>query len=273
MLHLLQTRDPMKNVSAPATRPIALKVEKHDRQLALMGFLASIMLGAIFILGSCKGNSSSAPAHTSLNQTTATVRPKGCPELDVIKASMTRGGFGTTATWKVRFKNTSTNAVGNLHYKTTYFAETGKVVGIGGESNTDRDSTLYRRIEPNNTRELEIDDGFINAQAVTADFKLTDCEIIVEPKPELPAALEPSQSQRDRVAKKLSARDRGIWFRAEGKTLVETTNNGLSSDENAAVTKETWVDDAELRHSLRSFGFIRLKLETDDGQTFSWELR
>jgi len=45
--------------------------------------------------------------------------------LKVLSSNWEKGGFGTVALWKVTFYNRSDKPVGNIKYRTAYFAETG----------------------------------------------------------------------------------------------------------------------------------------------------
>ena len=231
--------------------------------------LSIVML--LFSLGSCTNDRSAAEKSVGISGVTqmATAQRVGCPELQVLSANIKRDGFGSMSNWKVRFKNTSKDPVGNLQYRTSYFAETGVRVGVGGKS-TPGGTPIYSRIEAGTTRDLQINDGLLDSQAITGRFELTDCEIL-GPKPPIPKAAGPSQAVRNSAAKRLS--DGRMIFLAEGTTLVVTmADDRMTPDQNAELTKAGFIDDKEARLALQSFGFTRLRLE-NGGRTFTWDTR
>jgi hypothetical protein len=91
--------------------------------------------------------------------------------LEVADFKWSTGGFGSVGILKVTFKNRSTKPVGNIVYKTEYKAETGLVVSRGS-------GVIAKVIGPNETRTIEVNDGFINSQSDTANFNIVSWQFV-----------------------------------------------------------------------------------------------
>lgn len=108
-------------------------------------------------------------------------QPTAAPTLDrnlleVVKSDWQRGGFDTVAIWKVTFRNKSDRPIGNIKYRTRYYAETGAVVDKGGVDSLISKDTLQKVIKPGQTRTIEVNDGFINDESDTATFEVVSWE-------------------------------------------------------------------------------------------------
>jgi hypothetical protein len=161
-----------------------------------IGFLALILLcgmcgffGIITDNNKIKNSSFSqvtpTPATLSVDRsptTSLTPYPKGYtvdgkndsppkPELEVLKSTWVKDGFGTVAVWRVTFRNNSDKRIGDIKYETRYFSESGNQVDRGGELGL-ADHTIQKVIEPKKTRTLEVNDGFTHSEAHTANFTL-----------------------------------------------------------------------------------------------------
>jgi hypothetical protein len=82
------------------------------------------------------------------------------------------------ALWEVTFKNRSTKRVGNLKYKTHYYAETGREVDTGGSGSLLQSGIIEKVIEPKSARTIEVNDGFLHQETSTARFELIGWEFI-----------------------------------------------------------------------------------------------
>ena len=143
---------------------------------------------AIFgAIGSQQQSSASAPSPTggssyssSAPASCTTVTP-ACPDfhlLQVVKSSWQKGGFGTVAVWKVTFRNTGKKPVGNIKFRTSYGAETGSEVDKGGTDSLLGKDTLQKVIKPGETRTIEVNDGFVHDEAVSASFSVVSWEYV-----------------------------------------------------------------------------------------------
>lgn len=94
------------------------------------------------------------------------------PQLQKVKATWTKGGFGSVALWKVTIKNNSNSKLGDIKYSTEYTSETGNVVGRGGAGGLLGKDTIEKIVPPKSTRTFEVNDGFINSEAETASFEI-----------------------------------------------------------------------------------------------------
>ena len=91
--------------------------------------------------------------------------------IKVVSQTWERGGFETVALWKVTFHNRSAYPVGNIRYRTEYFAETGAKV--------DSSKNLIQKIiQPHQRRTIEVNDGFMHREAFTANFSIEGWEYI-----------------------------------------------------------------------------------------------
>jgi hypothetical protein len=95
----------------------------------------------------------------------------------VINSKFIISGFGSVALWKVTFENRSNQRIGNLKYRTLYYAETGKQINQGG-TEAILDYTIQKVFEPRSKRTIEINDGFIQKDVVKGTFELVSWETI-----------------------------------------------------------------------------------------------
>ena len=98
--------------------------------------------------------------------------------LEVVSAKWEKDGFGTVAVWRVTFNNRSDKPVGNIKYRTAYFAETGAKVDAGGVDALLGKGLIQKVIPPHQKRTLEINDGFVNNEAHTGKFEVVAWEFI-----------------------------------------------------------------------------------------------
>jgi hypothetical protein len=98
--------------------------------------------------------------------------------LEIVKKNWEKGGFGMISIWNVTFRNRSRKPVGNIRYRTAYYSETRNKVGSGGVDSSAGDYTIQKIILPQSTRTLEINDGYVNDQAVSATFEIVSWEFI-----------------------------------------------------------------------------------------------
>jgi hypothetical protein len=98
--------------------------------------------------------------------------------LRVVNSKFEHNGFGAVAVWTVTFENRSSQRLGNIKYRTKYFAETGKQIDQGGVDALLGEYTIQKVIEPNSTRTLEITDGFIKKDVARGTFELVFWEKI-----------------------------------------------------------------------------------------------
>ena len=98
--------------------------------------------------------------------------------LKVVKSDWSKGGFGTVALWRVTFHNRSGKPVGNIRYRTAYYAETGAQVDKGGVDSILSKGLIQRVIGPRQKRTIEINDGFVNQEAVRGSFSVVSWEYI-----------------------------------------------------------------------------------------------
>lgn len=68
--------------------------------------------------------------------------------------------------------------MGNIKYRTAYFAETGAKVDSGGVDSVLGKDTIQKIIAPHQKRTIEINDGFLNSEAHTARFEIVSLEYI-----------------------------------------------------------------------------------------------
>lgn len=88
-------------------------------------------------------------------------------DIEVVRSSWEKGGFGSVGLWKVRLRNTSKVAsFYDFTYETRYAAPSGTEVSRG-------EGSLLDRLEPGQTKTFEVNDGFINSQAARASFSIT----------------------------------------------------------------------------------------------------
>lgn len=87
--------------------------------------------------------------------------------------------FGV-AVWHITFRNNSDRPISNIAYRTTYWAENEEVVDRGGVDArlSPEVYTIKRVIPPHSKRPLEINDGFVNHEAVRASFEIVSCEFV-----------------------------------------------------------------------------------------------
>lgn len=101
--------------------------------------------------------------------------------LTVVKSTWSTGGFGSVAIWKVTFRSDADWPVGNIVYETNYYSETGNVVDKGGAAGVfGSGKTIQRVIPPGKSRTIEVNDGFLNSQAVSANFRVTAAEFVLD---------------------------------------------------------------------------------------------
>lgn len=96
--------------------------------------------------------------------------------LEVIKRTWSKGGFDLVSIFTVTFRNNTSRPIGNIKYNTDYFAETGEIVTRGGSQSWLGNQLIRRVIPAHSTRTLEINDGFVSDEAVSARFLLASWE-------------------------------------------------------------------------------------------------
>ena len=97
--------------------------------------------------------------------------------LVALKSTWKKGGFDNIAIWTVTFENKTDKPIGNIQYRTAYYAETHAVVDKGGIDAVLRSKNLIQKvIKPHSKRTIEIRDGFLHHEAVTASFEIIDWE-------------------------------------------------------------------------------------------------
>jgi len=137
-------------------------------------FIPLLILGAVVFIGgytSCLGRSDKDTAEKAKD-----ILEKGMAlaSLDVLRSNWRRDGFETVAIWEVTFFNKGDRPVGNIKYKTAYYAETGDTVDRGGGEQ----KTIRKVIMPRQKRTIIINDGFVPHEAHRASFKMVSCEFV-----------------------------------------------------------------------------------------------
>jgi hypothetical protein len=124
-------------------------------------------------------------AEAEANPETPTVEATSTPtrgrwgsdeNLQVLNVTWRRDGFGAVAILTVTFKNCSDSPITNISYDTTYTAENGDVVTRGGTHEFFGVKNVKKVIQPGQTRTIEIDDGFIETEAVHMLFRVARYE-------------------------------------------------------------------------------------------------
>lgn len=91
-------------------------------------------------------------------------------DIEVVRSSWSKGGFGVVAEWSVTLKNTSALVTyADIEYATQYSAPSGTALGKGA-------GRILDILAPGKTRTFNINDGFINSQAGRASFRITGAE-------------------------------------------------------------------------------------------------
>lgn len=92
-------------------------------------------------------------------------------DLDVVRFSWTKSGFGSVATFDVTIKNKSkVAAYGDIEYETTYSAPSGTRVDRGHGS-------IFEVIQPGQTRTFkDLNDAFVHSQASRAGLAIVSAK-------------------------------------------------------------------------------------------------
>ena len=96
--------------------------------------------------------------------------------LRVLSVRWRKGGFDTVSIITVTLKNVSKSPITDLRYDTVYRAENGEVVTKGGTHEFLGVKDVKKVIAPGQTRTIEIDDGFIQSEAVSMSFQIVGYE-------------------------------------------------------------------------------------------------
>ena len=96
--------------------------------------------------------------------------------MEVLKSTWRKGGFDSVALFTATFRNNTNGPIGNIKYNTDYSAETGEVVTKGGSQSWLGKDMIRKVIPAHSSRTLEINDGFIDSEAVHASFQLVSWE-------------------------------------------------------------------------------------------------
>jgi hypothetical protein len=94
------------------------------------------------------------------------------PELEIVKATWKKGGFGAIALWDVTIRNNSDKPLGDIKFRTQYSSETGNIVSKGGVDGVLGKDTIEKVVPPGKTRKFEVNDGFVSDEAHKAGFEL-----------------------------------------------------------------------------------------------------
>jgi|GEM_PF-5829717 len=100
------------------------------------------------------------------------------PELMVTKSAWRKGGFENVALWYVTIKNRTDKKLGDIKFRTAYFSETGNDVGKGGVDGWIGKDTIEKYVPPKSSRTFEVNDGFVNDEAVRGKFEIVSWRVI-----------------------------------------------------------------------------------------------
>jgi hypothetical protein len=98
--------------------------------------------------------------------------------LKVLNVSWHKGGFDTVSILNVTIKNLSKSFIDDIQYDTVYTAETGETVTKGGAHQLFGVKDVKKVVLPGQTRTLEINDGFIDTEAVRVTFQITGYKLL-----------------------------------------------------------------------------------------------
>lgn len=121
------------------------------------------------------GSSNSSPSNVvsnSTNSNSANTNPAAKPDLELVKSTWKKGGFGSVAIWVVTVRNNSNKNLGDIKFRTGYFSETGNKVGRGGVDGLIGKDTIEKIVPAKKTRTFEVNDGFVSDEAETAGFEI-----------------------------------------------------------------------------------------------------
>ena len=178
--------------SSPSAKPVLIIIFSFLGLCGLCGLLSTIAnkRGSKTNTGtaptsasrarSTNSSSSSAPSHTSSTKSNATdqqASETSQPELEIISLNWVRGGLGAVAVWQLTIKNNTRKKIGDLKYETRYYSESDKQLGPAGAPGQTK-HTLQIVIEPNETRTLEVKDGFTHSDVAKAQFDLKSWRFI-----------------------------------------------------------------------------------------------
>lgn len=99
-------------------------------------------------------------------RTNAIASADATKDLDIVRSSWEKGGFGSVALWHLTIKNKSTVVMySDIAYITEYAAPSGTIVGHGS-------GKILDTIQPGQTKSFNVNDGFINSQATRASVTI-----------------------------------------------------------------------------------------------------
>lgn len=101
-------------------------------------------------------------------------------ELAAVQVRWERSGSGAPVIWRVSLKNNTARPISGIQYRTTYYSETGNVLGKGGVDSALDKKIVQKVIPPKATRTIEIKDGFTHSEVHRAHFQLVSWRFVAD---------------------------------------------------------------------------------------------
>jgi hypothetical protein len=121
-----------------------------------------------------------APVLSPAEQIPEQSEPAPESQLAAVQVRWERSGSGAAVIWRVNLKNNTARPIGDIQYRTTYYSETGNVLGKGGVDSALAKKIVQKVIPPKATRTVEIEDGITHPEVHRAHFQLVSWRFVAD---------------------------------------------------------------------------------------------